>query len=109
MVAGDIINATFSGGTHSFQPAATIEIMITYIAGDSGGGYTSWQSSVAGLTDGVNVADFDVASGLHRMFNYQSLGARQTKNGNLKIGITNTVYLNMIVNGNAGYSGIQIK
>jgi hypothetical protein len=108
MAVGDIINATFSSGTQNFQPASGVEIMVTYVAGNAGGGYSSFSSSNVGLTDGTNVARFEVARATCRITTH-FFSSTDSSNGNLKIGITNAVYLSMGVSGNAGYSGIQTK
>tara|TARA_R100000963_G_C4597043_1_gene72092 strand:+ start:226 stop:564 length:339 start_codon:yes stop_codon:yes gene_type:complete len=112
MVAGDIISATFASGTQTFQPAAGVEIMIMFVGGSTGNSGSLGGSQV-GLTDGVNAGLFHhnmgaraISTSADRSYGYAAVN---NSGGNLKIGITNTIYLTMIASGNASYSGIQIK
>ena len=94
MAVGDIINGidTSTSTYIYFQPAVGVEIIITF----SGGIGTSVQ---AGIYDGVNVGTAKVSD-----------NADYSEGGNMKIGITNTIYYTMYSNsGSLGYSGIQIK
>tara|TARA_R110000751_G_scaffold139136_1_gene242833 strand:- start:73 stop:363 length:291 start_codon:yes stop_codon:yes gene_type:complete len=96
MVAGDIINQTYTTGIQNFQPALGIEIMVTSFQGRSDANYM-------GLDNGVQVAYTDFREGA-------TLGIGGRNEANIKMGITNTYYL--IMNSNAtgsGFSGVQIK
>lgn len=107
MAVGDIINATFSGGTQDFQPASGVEIIITYVGGNVNQGAGLGGSSV-GLTDGVNIGRYQHNIGGRSQYG-DYMYTVDTNGGNLKIGITNSVYLSMACSGNASYSGIQTK
>ena len=115
MVAGDIISATFSSGTQTFQPSAGTEIIITFAGGGlpSFSSYTARGGSQVGITDGTNASLFYQAYIDSREYatgsSYNTYSSTNFSGGNLKIGITNTFYLTMIAQGNASYSGIQIK
>jgi len=94
MAVGDIINGvdpTVASYVY-FQPAAGVEIMIMF----SGGAGTSVTS---GIYDGVNLGTFKTTD-----------NADYSEGGNVRIGITNTIYYAMYAgSGSLGYSGIQIK
>lgn len=107
MAKGDIVNATFSGGTQNFQPASGVEIMITYVGGNVSQSAGSGGSSV-GLTDGTNIGRYQHNIGGRSQYGDYVFHAN-TNGGNLKIGVTNSVYLSMACSGNASYSGIQTK
>jgi hypothetical protein len=94
MAVGDIIQAlgTAANIGVTFQPAAGVEIMVTWVSAISIGTF--------GLTDGTNTS-----------LNYSQYN---TTNGfmgnNVKLGITNTLYLQVNANSTFGsFSGIQIK
>ena len=94
MVAGDIINEVGAvGAALSFQPAAGVEVVITFVSA-----YNSWVS----FSDGVSTAI---------SYNMSTTVPTTGKQINMKMGITNTHYISMA--GTAGhymaYSGIQIK
>jgi len=108
MAVGDIINGTFALGTTDFQPAAGVEIIITYVGGGVNTGYGLGGSQV-GLTDGTNVSRYYHNMAGYGGNSYRTFGAVDNNGGNLKIGITNSVYLSLATSGNASYSGIQIK
>jgi len=94
MVAGDIINQTYTTGIQNFQPASGVEIMITSFQGRTDATYV-------GLDNGVQIAYTD-------LYDNDKTGGRN--GANIKIGITNTYYL--LMNSNAtgsGFSGVQIK
>ena len=89
MAIGDIINSVETVA-FSFQPAASVEIIITSVS-------TNPNNEYVYLTDGANdrismLYDVSIPSGFT----------------NVKIGITNTYYLKVTVTGGT-YSGIQIK
>jgi hypothetical protein len=115
MVVGDIISSTFASGTQTFQPSAGTEIMITFAGGGipSYTSYTASGGSQIGITDGTNASLFYQAYIEARNYapatQYNTYASTNFSGGNLKIGITNTFYLTMIAQGNASYSGIQIK
>ena len=112
MTAGDVISGIVGGGSLTFQPAAGVEIMITWVSGNNYTGYGN-SGSQCGITDGVNAATFYHAVGGYGGNNYRTFGFAENGSGSggLKIGITNTRYLtiNNSSYGNAGYSGIQMK
>ena len=93
MVSGDIVSGIFTTTSvyHSFQPALTVQIMITFMGG--------WGTIVyGGLTNGVTNAVSKLSD-----------GADWSEGANVKCGINNTNYL--VVNANSvapSYSGIQI-
>jgi len=91
MAAGDIVSGIATGsGTTNFQPSATTEIMLLSVASHS---YVRF-----GLYNGVTFG-----------------GCQGTASGggwemaNVKIGITNTNYLQLYSDTDRSYSGIQIK
>ena len=88
MVKGDIVNGFLSAA--AFQPAASVEIMITNLSGASGGGTAEWEAY-----DGVIRG---------------RLGTIAASTPNLavcKFGITNSLYIHVAQNG--AYSGVQVK
>ena len=91
MAVGDIINDV-QAGAYTFQPAATVEIILTTI-------FTQVDAWVL-LTDGVTSINWnyrnDTASGAGI-------------DSNIKTGITNSVYLSSTNVSGGGYTGIQIK
>lgn len=94
MAVGDIVNATQAGGGFHFQPAVGVSIMITAVIGSS-------TTVAAGLSS-------------DSITNSQTYISNSTNNGNknslnVKIGITNSVYLYYYGNSNTGYTGIQIQ
>jgi hypothetical protein len=89
MAVGDIINSVETGA-FSFQPAVSVEIMLTSVS-------TSPNDELAYLTDGVN----------DKYFMKFNIGVPDGYT-NMKVGITNTYYLKVAVPGGT-YSGIQIK
>jgi|TARA_R110002020_G_scaffold121705_1_gene276609 hypothetical protein len=95
MAVGDVINRIniASGGVFvSFQPAAGVEVVITCNIGHT------W--NYLGLTDGVNTANVITSTGSSGNFYL----------GNVKLGITNTVYLNSYSQpDNSAFTGFQIK
>lgn len=95
MAVGDVIadNGLGVAAYVYFQPAATIEIMIT--AGIGQGNYQYYGNTDGIATDSVTSIGKDGA---------------YANNLNCKLGITNTHYLAMYsAAASAGYSGIQIK
>ena len=91
MTVGDVVNGVFplSGTWYVFQPAAGIEVLITCASGQS--------LIYAGLTDGVTNS-------------YTGMNATDGISGNIKFGITNTIYLKVHGSTTApSFSGIQIK
>ncbi len=94
MAVGDIINVqgAASGGGLTFQPAAGTEIMVTWVSAMSIG--------TLGLTSGVNT------SLSYTQYNH----TYYAEANNVKLGITNTLYLIIAANSTFGaFSGIQIK
>jgi hypothetical protein len=91
MAVGDVVNGIGAASTRiDFQPAAGVEIMISYNSGSS--------VTVAGLTNGI----VDSPS-----LNIASLPSVLT---NTKMFINNTNYLYIEAAGQCrGYTGIQIK
>ena len=89
MAVGDIINDV-QAGAYTFQPAATVEIILTTI----GTSVDAWTY----LTDGVTSENL-----LYRS------NPDYSACGNIKVGITNTVYYSSPHAGGGCYSGIQIK
>jgi hypothetical protein len=92
MAVGDVINITTAAtGTTFFQPAAGVEVIITWVASDSVGNL--------GLYDGTNAA-----------YSIFSSVASGISNIQCKLGITNSFYLYATSSvSKGGYSGIQIK
>jgi len=93
MVSGDIINGIFTtlGVDHFVQPAANVEIIITFPGGRG-------SNTFSGLYDGVTVSNCRISN--NTVF----------AESNQRIGITNTNYL--LCNADLSppsYSGIQIK
>lgn len=94
MAVGDIVSGqdNVPAGTFTFQPAAGVEIMITWVTG--------YSLSYYGLTDGANTS-----------LSFAGYNTTEYFGGNnTKLGITNALYFT--VNANAtygGFSGIQIK
>ena len=89
MAVGDIINSVETVA-FSFQPAASVEIMLTSVS-------TNPNSEYVYLTDGANdriITLFDIA--------------KPSGDTNIKVGITNTYYLKVTATGGT-YSGIQLK
>tara|TARA_B110000263_G_C15283258_1_gene499444 strand:+ start:127 stop:405 length:279 start_codon:yes stop_codon:yes gene_type:complete len=87
LAVGDIINSiTTVSGWATFQPAASIEIIVLFNCTNVGA------SNHAGLTDGVTT-------------NYDT----PLQNNPRKIGITNTNYLFYYGAGGQCFSGVQTK
>ena len=94
MVAGDIINEVGAvGAALSFQPAAGVEVVITFVSA-----YNSWIM----FSDGVSTA---------LSYNMSTTLPTTGNQINMKMGITNTHYISMAASGgqSLAYSGIQIK
>ena len=94
MAVGDIINGVdpTSSAYVYFQPAAGVEIIITFAAGNG-------TSVNVGIYDGTSLGLIKTTD-----------NADYSEGGNVKIGITNTIYYAMYSNSNSlGYSGIQTK
>lgn len=92
MAVGDVISDVTAVLTSTFQPAAGVEVMITFAIGGNIG--------QTGLTDGVNT------SFTYAQFNTGTFPSSAV----LKLGITNTNYLWQTNNFNTVmYSGIQMK
>ena len=90
MAVGDIVNGCSSTTTITFQPALGVTVCITSTLGGDGG--YIYQK----ITDGVNTATSR---------NYPT----QTPDINVKIMISNSVYLLLASSGSGiGYSGIQL-
>ena len=94
LVVGDIVSTvSAAAGALSYQPALTVEVIVTAIFQYNGGGNN------VSLTDGANqcyLSITPVQAGGHHL--------------NVKIGITNSIYF--IVSGSgykAGFTGIQTK
>jgi|TARA_R110000822_G_scaffold267435_1_gene390974 hypothetical protein len=89
MVVGDVVNGLQAGGDFTFQPAASVQIAITY--------FGSW-GAASQLTNGVIVAyirEFINTAG---------------QSYSLKLMINNTNYVKMLADTNGSmYSGVQIK
>ena len=94
MAVGDIIVARAASGDVFFQPAASVEIMITAVMGT-----TSMDVGIYSLSA--------AASSKSNQSNTAYTGGRNTLS--VKIGITNANYLYMYSNSGSAYSGIQIK
>ena len=94
MAVGDIIQAqgAVSAAGLTFQPAAGTEIMVTWVSAMSVGSF--------GLTNGTNTS-----------ISYSQYNNTNPFEGNnVKLGITNTLYLVIAANSTfGGFSGIQIK
>ena len=93
MAVGDVISAIWTG-SHTFQPAVGVEVIIMYVNANGGSG--NW-----GMTDGTNNAVQHVGSWATSN-NYGLTGQLQAR-----IPINNTNYFSASNYG--GYSGIQIK
>tara|TARA_R110000803_G_scaffold111161_1_gene179588 strand:+ start:436 stop:705 length:270 start_codon:yes stop_codon:yes gene_type:complete len=89
MVVGDVVSGIFAAGGN-FQPAVGAEVMI--LTG------SAWNGGWLALTDGIT---------LHYL-NYSG-STQAMQNCNVKIGLTNTIYLNLEVGQIGCYSGVQIK
>jgi len=104
MTVGDIINSTSASSSLSFQPAAGVEVMITFISGVS--------ATQAGLTDGTNESKCYMTREYNntRSTTYPWAYAWGYAQGtSTKIPITNTYYLTITNTSNAGYGGLQTK
>ena len=91
MAVGEVISEITAtiGSMVSFQPAATVEIMVLYIVGNG--------TLYAGLNNGV-------------IDTYQNQTANTGRAILIKMGITNSLYLEINASATgAAYSGIQIK
>jgi hypothetical protein len=113
MAKGDVVSATSSGTTLTFQPASGVEVMITFVAGDQGTSNGNSGSS-CGITDGTDACNINNSSGGY--YNYggngtsRAFGYGYNNGGNQRIPITNARYLTITnLSSKAGYSGIQIK
>jgi len=95
MAVGDIIcSLSAHAALLNFQPAAGVEVLITGIGGNG-------NSVVASLYDGANVADFTTSNV------YSNTGFN---NMNIKLGITNTNYIQVAAGSNKTFfTGIQTK
>lgn len=97
LAVGDIISEVYTVAQQNtqlfFQPAAAVEIMILAITGQNA-------NFTGGLYDGTDAA---------RSFFSVSTSSGNKNNCNIKMGITNTHYLNIYFDGQGGYTGIQIK
>ena len=93
LASGDVVSGIKVGaGILTFQPAASVEILITWSAG--------WGVAYVGITNGANTAVS--YSGYNTGVAYNSV--------NMKVPINNTNYLHVDTgNVDTGYSGIQIK
>lgn len=100
MVVGDIITdqQTVNNTSVDFVPAATVEIMITWVCWNDNSATSFFK-----MFDGVQ--DAWIMRG--------GTGTREPSQNTLKLGITNTNYLRMqntaASNVFMGYSGVQIK
>ena len=93
MAVGDIIVSVSDAGAvafRTFQPAAGVEIIITFVCPETGG------AAHTGVSNGVLTTYLgNPTAGYYSAF---------------KLGITNTTYLNYYSTSNiASYSGIQTK
>jgi len=94
MAVGDIISGVdpTSSAYVYFQPSSGTEIIITFSGGVG-------STANGGIYDGTNIGVVKNTD-----------GADFSEGGNVKIGITNTIYWAMYASsGDLGYSGIQIK
>ena len=87
MVAGDVVTNVqiLVANYGNFQPAASVEIMLTAFSNGGGMNYVFF--------DGTN----------------EAWNSNQDKYINVKIAITNTIYARFFSTTNIGYTGIQIK
>jgi hypothetical protein len=97
MAVGEVVNGIFTsiGVYHDFQPAATVQVIITSLHGAFSGTLN------AGLYDGTTHSGVNVS--------YTTYWTAAPCN--VKIGINNTNYLRIYTNSGSppSYSGIQIK
>jgi len=103
LAVGDTISSTSASASISFQPAAGVGVMITFVSGFNG--------TQAGLTDGTNESKCYATrenSGVRTTTNSWGWGYGYSQNTNVRIPITNTYYLTITNTSNAGYSGVQI-
>jgi hypothetical protein len=94
MAVGDVINGVFPlfNVQYYFQPAAGVEIMITFMGGRGA-------TTLNGLYDGVTLSTCYVSNNVGWFAGL-----------NTKMGINNTIYLTAFTNNVApSYAGIQIK
>jgi len=96
MVAGDILSGeSADNAVLTFQPAAGVEVMLTYLD-------TSADTNAFSLYNGTKALVWTPSGGnfiSHRPWN-------------VKIGITNTIYYNEVARGagnRTAYSGVQTK
>jgi len=96
MAVGDVVNGLATDGNDiTFQPAATVECIITTVMGRATGAY---------LIDGTSIGYIGNLGNADAVFEIQD---RVTK-----VFINNTIYLNVgssPAGNNSGYSGLQIK
>jgi hypothetical protein len=95
MVAGDVVQGISAiGADITFQPAATVQCMITTTSTGSGTGYTT-------LTDGV----------VTQCYVFPNANSALATTMSLKLFVTNSIYLNVALQAgqNSCYTGIQIK
>lgn len=91
MAAGDIVSGLATGGgTLNFTPAAGVEIMLLSVASHSYVRFGLYNGAIFGGCQGT------ASNGGWEM-------------ANVKIGITNTNYLQIYSDTDRSYSGIQIK
>jgi hypothetical protein len=93
MAAGDVVNGIGVGvGVQLFfQPAVNVEVVVTFISSISIGTF--------GIYDGVNSST-----------SYSGYNTTNLVSSNIKLPITNTLYLTVNSNGVIpSFSGIQIK
>jgi|TARA_R110002110_G_scaffold370304_1_gene580352 hypothetical protein len=94
MVAGDVVQGVSAVGADiQFRPAATVECMISTTSAGSGIGYTTLRDASGSVTI------------------YQFPNTNTSGQMNLKLFITNTVWIDVALQGgqNVSFTGIQIK
>tara|TARA_R110002074_G_scaffold24937_1_gene74186 strand:+ start:181 stop:453 length:273 start_codon:yes stop_codon:yes gene_type:complete len=90
MVAGDVIGARTSGAL-TFQPAAGVECMVSTFSPNDAALYVFLQDS----------------AGTSTIFYYENQGEDQ--NANVKIFISNSLWITSPATGGNSFTGIQIK
>ena len=94
MVAGDVVQGVSAvGAAIQFRPAATVECMISTTSAGAGIGYTTLRDASGSVTI------------------YQFPNANNATTMNIKLFITNTVWLDVALQGgqNSSFTGIQTK
>tara|TARA_R110000824_G_C14735945_1_gene626894 strand:- start:43 stop:315 length:273 start_codon:yes stop_codon:yes gene_type:complete len=90
MAVGDVVNGIQAGGDFTFQPAASVEVCLTY--------FGSWSNS-SQLVNGTIVA-----------YMKQTLAASTMSATANKLFINNTNYINILADNNGSiYTGVQTQ